>query len=188
MSSLNVKYNNDKSRDYTNPTLPSGDGDHLPLSGELLPSLLLAARPALARDRLTGLCLYSSKFQRLLIEVCQIYAGSDVNAPCTVALTGGPGVLAPSFGLGLGGPYAGAAVAAGLPGFGALALAQGALSGATPSLRALPQPLPMATVLLVSNLNEEVHVFFVTYYVLSMICSRLKMSPLIKDIFEKSRA
>jgi polypyrimidine tract-binding protein 1 len=62
MSSLNVKYNNDKSRDYTNPTLPSGDGDHLPLSGELLPSLLLAARPALTRDRLTGLCLYSSKF------------------------------------------------------------------------------------------------------------------------------
>ncbi|XP_077285200.1 polypyrimidine tract-binding protein 1 heph isoform X4 [Arctopsyche grandis] len=121
MSSLNVKYNNDKSRDYTNPTLPSGDGDHLPLGGELLPSLLLAARPALTRERLAG----------------------------------GPGVLAPSFGLGLGGPYAGAAVAAGLPGFGALALAQGALSGAAPSLRALPQPLPLATVLLVSNLNEE---------------------------------
>lgn len=98
-------------------------------------------------------------------------------------------MLAPSFGLGLGGPYAGAAVAAGLPGFGALALAQGALSGATPSLRALPQPLPMATVLLVSNLNEEVHVFFVIYFVLSMmICSSLKMTPLIKDIFEKSRA
>ncbi|XP_077285206.1 polypyrimidine tract-binding protein 1 heph isoform X9 [Arctopsyche grandis] len=123
MSSLNVKYNNDKSRDYTNPTLPSGDGDHLPLGGELLPSLLLAARPALTRERLAGLW--------------------------------GPGVLAPSFGLGLGGPYAGAAVAAGLPGFGALALAQGALSGAAPSLRALPQPLPLATVLLVSNLNEE---------------------------------
>ena len=26
LTSLNVKYNNDKSRDYTNPTLPSGDG------------------------------------------------------------------------------------------------------------------------------------------------------------------
>jgi polypyrimidine tract-binding protein 2 len=25
LSSLNVKYNNDKSRDYTNPTLPNGD-------------------------------------------------------------------------------------------------------------------------------------------------------------------
>lgn len=25
LSSLNVKYNNDKSRDYTNPTLPTGD-------------------------------------------------------------------------------------------------------------------------------------------------------------------
>ncbi|CAF5128034.1 unnamed protein product, partial [Rotaria magnacalcarata] len=25
--SLTVKYNNDKSRDYTNPTLPSGEGN-----------------------------------------------------------------------------------------------------------------------------------------------------------------
>ena len=26
LQALNVKYNNDKSRDYTNPSLPSGDG------------------------------------------------------------------------------------------------------------------------------------------------------------------
>lgn len=81
---------------------------------------------------------------------------------------GGPGVLAPPFGLGLGSslgaPYAGAAVAAGLPGFGALALAQGALSGGSPALRALPQPLPLATVLLVSNLNEEVNIIFSVPY------------------------
>lgn len=63
-------------------------------------------------------------------------------------------MLAPPFGLGLGaGGYAG--LSGGLPGFGALAL-QGALGGAAPALRALPQPLPLATVLLVSNLNEEV--------------------------------
>lgn len=56
MTSLNVKYNNDKSRDYTNPSLPSGDGDHLPLgAADLLPSLLLAARPGLTRDRLSGI-------------------------------------------------------------------------------------------------------------------------------------
>lgn len=28
---LNVKYNNDKSRDYTNPSLPSSDNDPVPL-------------------------------------------------------------------------------------------------------------------------------------------------------------
>jgi hypothetical protein len=88
-------------------------------------------------------------------------------------------VLAPSFGLGLGGPYAGAAVAAGLPGFGALALAQGALSGATP-LRTLQQPLPLATVLLVSNLNEEVHIS-VGFCAISMMF-RTKMSPLIEKV------
>lgn len=35
LSNLNVKYNNDKSRDYTNPNLPTGDPtmDHLSQSG-----------------------------------------------------------------------------------------------------------------------------------------------------------
>lgn len=66
MSSLNVKYNNDKSRDYTNPTLPSGDAaEHLGaalgagiggLGADILPQLLLASQPAarLARDRLAA--------------------------------------------------------------------------------------------------------------------------------------
>lgn len=46
MTCLNVKYNNDKSRDYTNPTLPSGDGDaHQLLTSELMPQ---RARLALA--------------------------------------------------------------------------------------------------------------------------------------------
>jgi hypothetical protein len=37
LSSLNVKYNNDKSRDYTNPTLPTGDHnlDAFAMTGKL---------------------------------------------------------------------------------------------------------------------------------------------------------
>lgn len=56
MSSLNVKYNNDKSRDFTNPALPTGDGsDQLGLGAGLgADILLLAAQPRLTRDRLTG--------------------------------------------------------------------------------------------------------------------------------------
>lgn len=57
MSSLNVKYNNDKSRDFTNPTLPSGDGnDQIGGLGAGLGAdiLLLATQPRLARDRLAG--------------------------------------------------------------------------------------------------------------------------------------
>jgi hypothetical protein len=47
LSSLNVKYNNDKSRDYTNPNLPTGDpGLDATLAGlgagELIPQLLIA--------------------------------------------------------------------------------------------------------------------------------------------------
>ncbi|XP_049858743.1 polypyrimidine tract-binding protein 1 isoform X16 [Schistocerca gregaria] len=46
LTSLNVKYNNDKSRDYTNPSLPTGDPGldaTLALGGELLPQLLLGS-------------------------------------------------------------------------------------------------------------------------------------------------
>jgi hypothetical protein len=32
LHSLNVKYNNDKSRDYTNPTLPSSENSNEPIS------------------------------------------------------------------------------------------------------------------------------------------------------------
>ncbi|XP_050557285.1 polypyrimidine tract-binding protein 2 isoform X3 [Spodoptera frugiperda] len=117
MTCLNVKYNNDKSRDYTNPTLPSGDGDaHQLLTSELMP---LRARLALAlASRMSG------------------------------------GVLAPQFlglGSGLASPYGVGVGGVGLPAFGALTL-----TPASPALRALAAPpLPLATVLLVSNLNEE---------------------------------
>lgn len=45
LSALNVKYNNDKSRDYTNPSLPTGDPtlDSRALGGaDLIPQLLIA--------------------------------------------------------------------------------------------------------------------------------------------------
>lgn len=45
-----MKYNNDKSRDYTNPTLPNGDTsgtiDALALSEQILPQIFLAGNPA----------------------------------------------------------------------------------------------------------------------------------------------
>lgn len=63
LTSLNVKYNNDKSRDYTNPTLPSGEpgSDVIASAGGLVSAgdlLLLAAgqRPQLTRDRLGEFC------------------------------------------------------------------------------------------------------------------------------------
>lgn len=63
LTSLNVKYNNDKSRDYTNPTLPSGEpgSDVIASAGGLVSAgdlLLLAAgqRPQLTRDRLGESC------------------------------------------------------------------------------------------------------------------------------------
>ncbi|XP_056633969.1 polypyrimidine tract-binding protein 2 isoform X1 [Diorhabda sublineata] len=131
MSSLNVKYNNDKSRDYTNPNLPTGDGgDQLALTGGLAGGLgadilLLATQPRLARERLAD-----------------------------SILSGTPGVLNSPFMHGLASPLAApypGAVAGGLPGLGNFALGQTA-----PGLRGLTNPgLAMATVLLVSNLNEE---------------------------------
>lgn len=54
LSSLNVKYNNDKSRDYTNPSLPNGETglDGVSLSDQLLPQLLLGGgSPALQAAR-----------------------------------------------------------------------------------------------------------------------------------------
>lgn len=132
MSSLNVKYNNDKSRDYTNPNLPTGDGnDQIPgLGGGLAGGLgadilLLATQPRLARERLAD----------------SILAGT-------------PGVLSSPFMHTLASPLAapyGSGVAGALPGLGGFALGQTA-----PGLRTLANPgLALATVLLVSNLNEE---------------------------------
>uniref|UniRef100_U5EZR3 Putative polypyrimidine tract-binding protein n=1 Tax=Corethrella appendiculata TaxID=1370023 RepID=U5EZR3_9DIPT len=125
LTALNVKYNNDKSRDYTNPTLPSGEpgSDVIAGAGGLVSAsdlLLLAAgqRPQLTRDRL-------------------------VNGLAT------PSVI-PPFGLGLSAPLA-SAYGGALPSLGAFALAtNGAIGTTTPTaLRGL------SNVLLVSNLNEE---------------------------------
>ncbi|XP_053698624.1 polypyrimidine tract-binding protein 2 isoform X3 [Sabethes cyaneus] len=133
LTSLNVKYNNDKSRDYTNPTLPSGEpgSDVIASAGGLVSAgdlLLLAAgqRPQLARDRL-------DKSPYFL-----------VNGLAT------PGVI-PPFGLGLGTPALASAYGGALPNLGAFALASnGALGTPNPAvLRGL------SNVLLVSNLNEE---------------------------------
>ena len=134
MSSLNVKYNNDKSRDYTNPNLPTGDtNDQLALGGGLAGGLgadilLLAAQPRLARERMAD----------------SILAGT-------------PGVLSGPFMHGLASTLAtsyGGGVTGGLPGLGGFALGQTA-----PGLRGIAAPgLALATVLLVSNLNEEVSI------------------------------
>jgi hypothetical protein len=66
LTALNVKYNNDKSRDYTNPTLPAGEpgSDVIAGAGGLVNAsdlLLLAAgqRPQMTRDRLSSKYLYS---------------------------------------------------------------------------------------------------------------------------------
>ena len=59
LTALNVKYNNDKSRDFTNPTLPAGEpgSDLIASAGGLLNAsdlMMLAAqqRPQMTRDRL----------------------------------------------------------------------------------------------------------------------------------------
>ncbi|XP_063217004.1 polypyrimidine tract-binding protein 1 isoform X3 [Bacillus rossius redtenbacheri] len=148
LSSLNVKYNNDKSRDYTNPSLPTGDPGldaTLALGGELLPQLLLAG----AGGRHRGV--------------------AQESAAARLTAAGAPGVLASPFaamhGLGspLTSPYGNAAVG----GLGdllllpAMPLAGFQLPGAaTTALNAAGLRLPGALgatgcVLLVSNLNEE---------------------------------
>uniref|UniRef100_A0A182QSI9 RRM domain-containing protein n=1 Tax=Anopheles farauti TaxID=69004 RepID=A0A182QSI9_9DIPT len=126
LTALNVKYNNDKSRDYTNPSLPSGEpgSDVIASAGGLVSAsdlLLLAAgqRPQLSRDRL-------------------------VNGLAT------PGVM-PPFGLGLSTPALASAYGGALPSLNAFALASnGALGTPNPAnVRGL------SNVLLVSNLNDE---------------------------------
>ncbi|XP_014218760.1 polypyrimidine tract-binding protein 2 isoform X2 [Copidosoma floridanum] len=130
MQNLNVKYNNDKSRDYTNPNLPTGDANldaaSLALGGELLPQLLLGV------------------------------SGSQARARLPESIAGAPSVLAASpfatmHGLPspLAGPYNGVPQAGGLAGLGGFNLGAGALGVRVPGS---PQP---SCVLLISNLNEE---------------------------------
>ncbi|XP_063978957.1 polypyrimidine tract-binding protein 2 isoform X2 [Diachasmimorpha longicaudata] len=126
MQSLNVKYNNDKSRDYTNPTLPTGDPNldaaSLALGGELLPQLLLGAAGSQPRARLPG--------------------GPSVLASPFAAMHGLPSPL--------GGPYGnGVAAGGGIAGLGGFSLGAGSLGVRVPGS---PQ---ISAVLLVTNLNEE---------------------------------
>ncbi|XP_035742422.1 polypyrimidine tract-binding protein 1-like isoform X2 [Vespa mandarinia] len=128
MQNLNVKYNNDKSRDYTNPNLPTGDANidaaSLALGGELLPQILMGA-------------------------------GSQPRARIPESIAGAPGVLPTPFaamhGLPspLGGPYNGVPPTGGLGGLGGFPIGAGALGVRVPGGG------QSSAVLLVSNLNEE---------------------------------
>nr|AAT72299.1 polypyrimidine tract binding protein [Drosophila melanogaster] len=110
LTALNVKYNNDKSRDFTNPALPPGEPgvDIMPTAGGLMNTndlLLIAARqrPSLSGDKI-------------------------VNG------LGAPGVL-PPFALGLGTPLTGGYNNA-LPNLAAFSLANsGALQTTAPAMR-----------------------------------------------------
>uniref|UniRef100_A0A1B6KNP7 RRM domain-containing protein n=1 Tax=Graphocephala atropunctata TaxID=36148 RepID=A0A1B6KNP7_9HEMI len=142
LSSLNVKYNNDKSRDYTNPSLPNGETglDGVSLSEQLLPQLLLGGgSPALQAAR------------RGLTQ------GDHTR------LAGAQGVLASPFttlhGLGspLAAPYAGSPVGGGIPlaGFTQLGAGGNAALAAAGGMR-IPGAMATTCVLLIGNLNEEV--------------------------------
>lgn len=78
LTALNVKYNNDKSRDFTNPTLPAGEpgSDLIASAGGLVNAsdlLLLAAgqRPSIGRDRLGELkCEYYVVSNNVVCRFC----------------------------------------------------------------------------------------------------------------------
>ncbi|CAH0384632.1 unnamed protein product [Bemisia tabaci] len=138
LTNLNVKYNNDKSRDYTNPSLPNGEsGLDGVIPDQLLPQLLLtgtnspvalqAARRSLSQSdhtRISAPGMLASPFTPLALNspLAASYAGSPVS------------------GLPIGGFT--------LPGTGA-----NSALGAGP-LR-LASQVPGTCVLLISNLNEE---------------------------------
>uniref|UniRef100_A0A1B6KHE4 RRM domain-containing protein n=1 Tax=Graphocephala atropunctata TaxID=36148 RepID=A0A1B6KHE4_9HEMI len=147
LSSLNVKYNNDKSRDYTNPSLPNGETglDGVSLSEQLLPQLLLGGgSPALQAAR------------RGLTQ-------GDHTRLAAHYFSGAQGVLASPFttlhGLGspLAAPYAGSPVGGGIPlaGFTQLGAGGNAALAAAGGMR-IPGAMATTCVLLIGNLNEEV--------------------------------
>ncbi|XP_076300669.1 polypyrimidine tract-binding protein 1 heph isoform X8 [Lasioglossum baleicum] len=129
MQNLNVKYNNDKSRDYTNPTLPTGDANldaaSLALGGELLSQLLMAA----------------GSQPRARIPVESIAGAPGVLPTPFAAMHGLPSPLA--------GPYNGVPPAGGLAGLGGFPLGAAGLGVRVPT------NAQTSAVLLVSNLNEE---------------------------------
>uniref|UniRef100_A0A1B6CIA1 RRM domain-containing protein n=1 Tax=Clastoptera arizonana TaxID=38151 RepID=A0A1B6CIA1_9HEMI len=142
LSSLNVKYNNDKSRDYTNPSLPNGETglDGVSLSEQLLPQLLLggsspalqAARRSLTQGdhaRLTGAQgVLTSPFAQL----------HGLGSPLAASYSASPVGGIPLAGFTIpGGAGTNAAIAAG-------------------AMRLQSQIGATTCVLLISNLNEEV--------------------------------
>ncbi|KAH8419090.1 hypothetical protein KR222_004974, partial [Zaprionus bogoriensis] len=135
LTALNVKYNNDKSRDFTNPALPPGEPgvDLMPTAGGLMNTndlLLIAARQ---RPSLT------------------------VNG------LGAPGVL-PPFALGLGTPLSGGYSNA-LPNLAAFSLANsGALQTTAPAMRGYSNVLLVSnlneeTVLIIAILSQFTGVY-----------------------------
>nr|XP_018900088.1 PREDICTED: polypyrimidine tract-binding protein 1-like [Bemisia tabaci] len=95
LTNLNVKYNNDKSRDYTNPSLPNGEsGLDGVIPDQLLPQLLLtgtnspvalqAARRSLSQSdhtRISAPGMLASPFTPLALNspLAASYAGSPVS-------------------------------------------------------------------------------------------------------------
>ncbi|XP_046830332.1 polypyrimidine tract-binding protein 1 isoform X13 [Vespa crabro] len=146
MQNLNVKYNNDKSRDYTNPNLPTGDANidaaSLALGGELLPQILMGAGSQ-PRARIPEVKRRGS----VLTE--------QIDDDNYESIAGAPGVLPTPFaamhGLPspLGGPYNGVPPTGGLGGLGGFPIGAGALGVRVPGGG------QSSAVLLVSNLNEE---------------------------------
>ncbi|VVC39894.1 Hypothetical protein CINCED_3A004085 [Cinara cedri] len=150
LSSLNVKYNNDKSRDYTNPTLPNGD------------NTVMETLAALGVDSVAGSQLLPHQLSLLLSGVPNAAAGipqarrqMTTNADHT-RIAGSPGMLTPSFNAvhGLASPlatsFANTPVSSMPLGF---PLPGGSLAAGT--LRLPSQMTGQTCVLLVSNLNEE---------------------------------
>ncbi|XP_050437553.1 polypyrimidine tract-binding protein 1 isoform X3 [Adelges cooleyi] len=150
LSSLNVKYNNDKSRDYTNPTLPNGD------------NTVMETLAALGVDPVTSNQLLPHQISLLLSSGVPNGAGLPqarrqlaTNADHS-RLAGSPGMLTQSFNAvhGLTSPLAtsfGNSPVSSMPlGF---TLPGGSLAAST--LRLPGQMTGQTCVLLVSNLNEE---------------------------------
>ncbi|XP_049858745.1 polypyrimidine tract-binding protein 1 isoform X18 [Schistocerca gregaria] len=94
LTSLNVKYNNDKSRDYTNPSLPTGDPGldaTLALGGELLPQLLLGSAGG-ARHRGIGQDSATAAAARLPPPAGMPLAGFQMAGAAATTALGGAGI------------------------------------------------------------------------------------------------
>ncbi|KAG5327453.1 PTBP1 protein, partial [Pseudoatta argentina] len=163
MQNLNVKYNNDKSRDYTNPNLPTGDASldaaSLALGGELLlmgagsqPRARIPDRIALGLPSIvTCILSFLSNFFSIAIST-MIIMSSEL--PEVESIAGAPGVLPTPFAMHglaspLAGPYNGVPPAGGLAGLGGFPLGAAGLGVRVQG------SAQASAVLLVSNLNEE---------------------------------